>query len=49
MDYGLKHCIGNLFTTNFNDLNRKDVIDASYQYDSDTICRKCEKIILDLT
>lgn len=47
MDYGLKHCIGNLFITNFNDLNRKDVIDASYQYDSDTICRKCEKIILD--
>ena len=47
MDYGLKHCIGNLFTTNFNDLNRKDVIDASYQYDSDTICRKCEKIKLD--
>ena len=47
MDYGLKHRIGNLFTTNFNNLNRKDVIDASYQYDSDTICRKCEKIILD--
>lgn len=47
MDYGLKHCVGNLFTTNFNDLNRKDVIDASYLYDSDTVCRKCEKMILD--
>jgi len=44
MDYGLKHCIGNLYTTNFNDLNRDLVIEASNQYDSNIICRKCERI-----
>jgi radical SAM protein with 4Fe4S-binding SPASM domain len=47
MDYGLKHCIGNLYTTNFNNLDRTKLIEASNQYDSDCICRKCERVIID--
>ena len=34
MDYGLKHKVGNLLETNFNDLNRES------NYD---ICKHCEK------
>jgi radical SAM protein with 4Fe4S-binding SPASM domain len=41
-DYGLKHCIGNLYTTNFNDLNRRDIIAMSYEDESVSICRMCE-------
>ena len=41
-DYGLKHCIGNLFETHFNRLNREDYMMLSNEYDSDIICRKCE-------
>ena len=34
MDYGLKHKLGNLFDTNFNDLKREE------HYD---LCRECER------
>jgi radical SAM protein with 4Fe4S-binding SPASM domain len=42
MDYGLKHCIGNLLTTHYNDLDRQSIIDLCNSEDSDIICRKCE-------
>lgn len=41
-DYGLKHKIGNLFRTKYNDLNRQKIIDLSNEDDSKIICRKCE-------
>ena len=41
MDYGLKHCIGNLYKTNFMSLDRQKLIDMSDMEDSDIICRKC--------
>jgi len=41
-DYGLKHKIGNLFETNFDDLDRSGLVEKSNQEDSDIICRKCE-------
>jgi radical SAM protein with 4Fe4S-binding SPASM domain len=41
-DYGLKHKIGNLYETNFDDLDRSEIVRLSLQEDSDTICRKCE-------
>lgn len=41
MDYGLKHKIGNLFDSNFYDLNRDELIKMSNFDDSDLICRKC--------
>lgn len=41
-DYGLKHKLGNLFDTNFNDLNRVSIKASSLLDDSDCICRKCE-------
>ena len=42
MDYSLKHYIGNLLTTNYENLNRQSIIDLCNQQDSDLICRKCE-------
>jgi hypothetical protein len=42
MDWGLKHKLGNLFTTHFNNLNRNYIIELSKQPKSDIICRKCE-------
>ena len=41
-DYGLKHKIGNLLETNFDDLDRSGLVELSNQEDSDIICRKCE-------
>jgi hypothetical protein len=41
-DYGLKHCIGNLYDTHFDNLNREDYTMLSNEQDSDIICRKCE-------
>jgi len=46
-DYSLKHKIGNLFETNFNDLDRQKIIDLSNIDKSDIICRKCELFIKD--
>ena len=42
MDYGLKHKIGNLLETKYDDLDRQSIIDLSNQEESDIICRKCE-------
>lgn len=42
MDYGLEQKIGNLFETNYNDLDRESIIQKSMQKDSEIICRKCE-------
>ena len=42
MDFGLKHKLGNLFDTRYDDLNRQQIVDLSNQEDSDIICRKCE-------
>lgn len=42
MDFGLKHKIGNLYTTRFNDINRQPLTDLSNMEDSDIVCRKCE-------
>jgi radical SAM protein with 4Fe4S-binding SPASM domain len=42
MDYSLKHKLGNLFTTNYKDLNRQSIIDLTDQEESDIICRHCE-------
>ncbi len=44
MDYSLKHCIGNLYTTHYNDLYRQMIVDLSNKEDSDCICRQCEMI-----
>jgi len=44
-DYSLKHKLGNMFTTHFNNLDRQSIIDLSNQEDSEIICRKCEMII----
>lgn len=41
-DYGLKHKIGNLKETHFDDLDRSGLVELSNQEDSDIICRKCE-------
>lgn len=41
MDYALKHKIGNLFETNYDDLDRQSIIDLANQEESDLICRKC--------
>lgn len=42
MDWSLKHNIGNLLETNFNNLNRQSIEDLAKKYDSDVLCRKCE-------
>lgn len=42
MDYGLKHCLGNIFETNFDDLDRQTIRDLANQEQSEIICRKCE-------
>lgn len=44
MDYSLKHRIGNLFKTNYTDLDRQSLVNLSNEEDSDCICRKCEMI-----
>lgn len=41
-DYGLKHRIGNLLNTNFDNLERLKINELSNKEDSDVICRKCE-------
>jgi len=41
-DYCLKHKIGNLYETHYNNLNRSSLIDFSNQEDSEIICRNCE-------
>ena len=42
MDYGLKHKIGNLFETHYDNLDRKSIHALSDTYNSDFLCRKCE-------
>ena len=42
MDYGLKHGIGNLFETHYNNLDREKLRELSDQKQSEIICRKCE-------
>jgi radical SAM protein with 4Fe4S-binding SPASM domain len=42
MDYSLKHKIGNMFTTHYNNLNRNEIKELSGKKLSDCICRKCE-------
>lgn len=42
MDYALKHKIGNLFTDNYNDLDRQEIVDMTCEDNSDVLCRKCE-------
>lgn len=44
MDYGLKHNMGNLFTTGYDELDREKLVKMSLQRNSDIICRKCELI-----
>lgn len=41
-DYSLKHKIGNLLTTRFEDLDRQTIYDLSNQENSPAICRRCE-------
>jgi radical SAM protein with 4Fe4S-binding SPASM domain len=40
MDYSLKHKIGNIYRTHYNDLNRKKL--KGLMIEGDIICRKCE-------
>lgn len=42
MDWSLKHKLGNLFETTFDDLNRNEIIKLSQEDKSEIICRKCE-------
>lgn len=42
MDWSLKHNLGNLFNTHFNNLNRQQILDLAKQNKSEIICRKCE-------
>jgi len=42
MDYGLKHRLGNIIVTHYNDLNRNQIIELCNSKESDLICRKCE-------
>jgi len=42
MDYGLKHKLGNLLNTHYNDLNRNEIVVLSNCESSDCICRSCE-------
>jgi radical SAM protein with 4Fe4S-binding SPASM domain len=41
-DYSLKHKIGNLYTTKFDDLDRSDIRNCSNMEESECICRNCE-------
>lgn len=41
-DFSLKHKLGNMYNTHYNDLDRQKIIDLSDQEDSEIICRKCE-------
>lgn len=42
MDYALKHYIGNLFETDFYNLDRSKLIElANIKDDTELICRKC--------
>ena len=45
MDYGLKHKLGNLFETSYDDLNRSDIKAMSNTTKSNCICRKCERMV----
>ena len=42
MDYSLKHKIGNLFTTHYNDLDRDKIKELCSKEDSDLLCRNYE-------
>ncbi len=42
MDYGLKHKLGNMIETHYNDLDRDKIVRATTEENSDVICRKCE-------
>ena len=42
MDYGLKHKIGNLLETKYDDLDRISIRNLSNKGMSDLLCRKCE-------
>ena len=44
MDYSLKHCIGNLYTTKYEDLDRDKIVRLTNEVDSDCLCRSCEMI-----
>ena len=46
MDYGLKHIIGNLFETHYDNLDRKSIETLANQRKSDLLCRKCEIVQL---
>lgn len=41
-DYGLKHKLGNLLKTNFNDMKRERIARLSSARDSILLCRTCE-------
>jgi radical SAM protein with 4Fe4S-binding SPASM domain len=43
MDYSLKHYLGNLNKTHYNDLDRESVRSLLRENDSDVICRKCDR------
>jgi radical SAM protein with 4Fe4S-binding SPASM domain len=42
MDYSLKHKLGNLKETHYNDLDREKIIKLCKEDDSELICRHCE-------
>jgi hypothetical protein len=41
MDYGLKHIIGNLLTTHYNNLDREKIKLLAKEYNNDLLCRNC--------
>lgn len=42
MDYSLKHRIGNIYKTHYNDLNRNKIKEFCSKDGSDVLCRNCE-------
>lgn len=45
-DWSLKHCIGNLYETHYDNLDRKSVQELASQANSECACRFCEHFIL---
>jgi radical SAM protein with 4Fe4S-binding SPASM domain len=42
MDYSLKHKLGNLLDTNYNNLNREGIFNLADNPESNLLCRNCE-------
>ncbi len=42
MDYGLRHKIGNIYESRYEDLDRQSIVNLTTEESSDVICRRCE-------